>query len=280
MANSNDITDDPPPPYSSAAPTVVQLAQPQAQAQKQAPRTPGRFPAAFSMYRESGWGQRQYTLGEHQAAPLFAVALNAGRAGLRPGIVLHAGPSDAQPRLATVESLGWEGRRGGGGGATVCFPSAHADGQSGVGRGAAESFEAAGGLGHKTYTFSIRTGVGAAARREPFEWRHSSGDAVRALGGRGSGWKLCRLATEAPAGVAGGAFVLGGERAGDGKEVVAVWAWSSGSLTKTLKFQFLGSGANGVLGERWALMAVMTALKIWDIERRARQSSGYAGAGA
>lgn len=96
-------------------------------------------------------------------------------------------------------------------------------GSRGGKEGAAEErWEAGGGFGHKTFTFSIETGVGAGARREMFEWRHSSGRAVKGLDGRSGGWKLCRLATGPPAGAEGMGFVEGGERGSDGREIVAV----------------------------------------------------------
>jgi hypothetical protein len=48
------------------------------------------------------------------------------------------------------------------------------------------------------------------------------------------------------------------------------------SMSKILSFRFLSSGANGALGERWAVMAVITALAIWDKERKARHNSANA----
>ncbi|KAI1179625.1 hypothetical protein F4777DRAFT_600420 [Nemania sp. FL0916] len=66
----------------------------------------------------------------------------------------------------------------------------------------------------------------------------------------------------------------------DGKEVVAVWAPGGGSVfaatTKDeallLRFKFVGAGADGSLGERWAIMAVASALAIWHRERRTRHA--------
>lgn len=36
------------------------------------------------------------------------------------------------------------------------------------------------------------------------------------------------------------------------------------SLRKAAKFQFLNSGATGELGEAWALMAVVTFVRVWQ----------------
>lgn len=227
-----------------------------------------QFPPAFSMYRESSWTQRSYMIGEHQSAPLYAVSLHSGWSG-QPDIVLHNGPSDQRPPLAGVTRSGFVTS------ATVTLPPVPGSGM----QAAEEKMEYSGGFAHSAHTFSIEVGIGKAARREAFEWRHSSGTVIKGLDARSSGWKLVRLATGPPGGIVGPSFVAGGARSSDGKEVVAVWAWASGSLTKKLKFQFLGSGANGVLGERWAIMAVITALRIWDRERRKRNQSVASSAG-
>jgi hypothetical protein len=129
---------------------------------------------------------------------------------------------------------------------------------------AEERLESNGGFGHPSQLFSIE--VEASGRRERFEWRHSHGAEVDSLGGRGQGWKLVRLEASS----------AGGARTSDGREVVAAWANASMSLTKTLNFQFFNSGANGMLGERWAVMAVITALRIWDRERKARAAAAAA----
>ena len=103
--------------------------------------------------------------------------------------------------------------------------------------------------------------------RENFEWRKTHGSEIRDLDRWSRGWKLVRLDGPPPLG-------QGGERNGrdvgvtsDGKEVVAISGWnSSWSMTKALKFQFLGTGLNGDLGEAWELMAVMTAVRTWYME--------------
>ncbi|KAK8065901.1 hypothetical protein PG997_012648 [Apiospora hydei] len=89
-----------------------------------------------------------------------------------------------------------------------------------------------------TYDFTIEVG----GQREKFEWQHV---------GMRTGWQLARLSTN---------------------EAVAHFEWTN--LTKKeLYFQFVGSGLIGALGERWAVMAVITAIRAWDRVRR-RQGSG------
>ncbi|KAI0974829.1 hypothetical protein F4678DRAFT_457945 [Xylaria arbuscula] len=58
------------------------------------------------------------------------------------------------------------------------------------------------------------------------------------------------------------------------KEVVAVCAGTGmWSVTKVLYFRFLGAGADGSLGDRWAIMAVASALAIWNRDRRSRSAA-------
>ncbi|KAI0853675.1 hypothetical protein F5Y00DRAFT_269098 [Daldinia vernicosa] len=275
--------DDDPPPYSkhptdgaaTAATAAAATTQappppftPQPQHQQQQPtQIPRQFPPAFSMYIQR---KHHYHIGSHQSAPLYAVTTAPGYSS-RPDVVLHSGPGEHTPPLAVVARTGREHAL------TVALPGSSAAAEERV------ETPAFFPLGGQTFSFVVETGGGSGGRREGFEWRRSRGGAVEALGGSGSGWKLVRMRTDAPNGLEGGGgggqggmpvVFAGGATAGDGREVVAVWAWANMSLTKKLRFRFLGSGASGVLGERWAVMAVATALWVWERERRAREESG------
>ncbi|RYO77330.1 hypothetical protein DL766_009721 [Monosporascus sp. MC13-8B] len=203
-----------------------------------------QFPPAFYLY-STGLGGRKYVLGEHKNKPLYAVTTHTGWSG-KADTVLHSGPSPGAPPLATAA-----------GGNTVVssvdvdLPGA-AQGSSSSSR---ERMKPAGfGYVHRSMRFEMDVGGG---RREAFEWRHSSGPEVGALGGSHSGWKLVQL---------------GGE---GGEEVVAAWAGIRMNPTKKFAFQFLGTGLIGVLGERWAVMAVITAVRMWG--REAKKRGGVAG---
>ncbi|KAF3013933.1 hypothetical protein E8E14_002645 [Neopestalotiopsis sp. 37M] len=219
-----------------------------------------QFPGKFSMYSNSGFGKTYY-LGEHGNQPLYIVKTHTGFSG-QPDVVLHSGPSETSPPLAGVSGNTLSRS------ATVELPPL-----PGSGPNAAEEDLDFSGWSFGTYTFSIE--VGSTGRREPFEWRHSHGNEVDSLGGSSSGWKLVRVNTDAPGGGSdkGSHFVGGGPQSSDAKEVVAVWSNARMSMSKELNFQFLGSGVTGALGERWAVMAVITALRIWDRERKARRNN-------
>lgn len=111
-------------------------------------------------------------------------------------------------------------------------------------------------------------GLDSGWRREMFEWRNIGwSDALPQLVETGMarpGWKLLRMDGSGLAGAYSGPLTS------NGKEVVMAWAPVIMSFTKVARFAFFGSGATDELGERWALMAVMSALALLEMEARAK----------
>ncbi|KAI1275818.1 hypothetical protein F5Y07DRAFT_400132 [Xylaria sp. FL0933] len=183
---------------------------------------------------------RHYFIGVNQNTPLYAVSTYS-TLSMRPDVVLHNGASqDAHEVLGSV------------------------------------------GAFTRIMSFSIET-TASGRSREYFEWRHSSGIEVEALGGRHSGTSYPSpfsnpLRRHRISGGTSNSMLLG--HSSDGKEVVAVCAGASLSVSKVLRFRFLGTGADGSLGSRWAIMAVASALAIWNRDRRSRSGGlTYASAG-
>lgn len=241
-----------------------------------------QFPPTVNLYRDAlpSGVQRRYFLGEHQVSPLYAVGAWASWTGnLQASLVLHNGPSEDYPPLATVAYDTW-GRR-----VDVSLPPLPGPGGSGSGQPVVVQMPrtggglGGGGGGILSHTVGFRVevpwpsagagaGGGVTWRKEAYEWRPSNSLAVSGLGGSSQGWKLVRLANELPP---GGLAVAGsGPPSGDGHEVVAVCTNAVMSMTKLWKFSFLGTGVSGALGERWAVMAVVTGLVIWDRDNRGR----------
>ncbi|KAJ9149388.1 hypothetical protein NKR23_g4301 [Pleurostoma richardsiae] len=256
-----------PPVTQNHRPPPSQQQQQQQQASQAGPASAQKatinrqFPPSFSVYREGGFS-RNYSLGEHQGQPLYAVRPHTGWSG-QPDLVLHGGPTEDFPPLAVLNHERFSRSF------TVTLPPLPGD------RLPRDEFVRFPGLLQSNYTFSVevdRPGGPRGMRRERFEWRRSHGAEVGRLAGASFGWKLVRMAgdTGAAAGASGG---VAGPVAGDGLEVVAVWVKAAMSLSKVLKFEFTGVGATGDLGERWAVMAVMTALGIWDHDRRQNSNS-------
>ncbi|PSR83505.1 hypothetical protein BD289DRAFT_435803 [Coniella lustricola] len=215
--------------------------------------TTNQFPPFFNVYRD-GWGSKRYLLGPQssKSAALYAVSLHSALSS-QPSIVLHAGPTTSSPSLAGAK-MGTFGRK-----TVVSLPPS--PGPSWTSSEEEAHWNRGAGLySHHPLIFSIevRSSDGQ-LRREEFEWRRSSGDVVAALGGRSVGYKLVRCTSVGTM----------GPTSSDGKEIVAVWALHGIRLHQGFRFQFLGSGVDGALGERWSTMAVMTALYMWCYLRRA-----------
>jgi hypothetical protein len=193
-------------------------------------------------------------IAERQNEPLYAVSLHSGWSG-QPDVVLHAGPDPKLPPIAAVEDSK-KGIFSFKSGAKVTLVSPPGSGQGTT----EERLKTKGGYGGARHTFSVETG--GKAQKEGFEWRVSSGPEVDALYGNAQGWALVRVDSGAD-------------------EVVAVWTMASASPEKELSFQFLGSGASGALGETWAHMAVISALKIWHTQKKdAKNDMGRAAGSA
>ncbi|KAF5662070.1 hypothetical protein FHETE_8175 [Fusarium heterosporum] len=246
-----------PPPFQASS-SSSQAPRPPTAGPSQASPVPRQFPPAFNLYY-LGWPNNSFVLAEHQTQPLYLYSAHSGLTDLPP-VLLHSGPDPSYQPLASASfmfmSASFE----------VELPPVPGSGAP-LAREVVEPVGSHGGLG-TGYNFTIETGVGGNGPRESFEWRRSSGEAVASLGGHHYGWKLVRLSRGAPGGV-NMAFTPGGFTDSRGNEVVAAWTMGSGrSLTKMAHYRFMGTGLTGLLGERWAIMVVITGLALFQRDRR------------
>lgn len=191
------------------------------------------FPHTISAKIIHSLTKRNVKLCSEDGKALYAVSFHARR----PQIILHNGPSTSGPELATAaEGRVWKS----GSDSTVILPPL-----PGFPAPAHERLYGKDGVVSSTWCFDVDVGGG---RREGFEWRSSKG-AETTAGGRGfmdSGHKLVRIHHGR-------------------EEVVAVWVEEGGmSMSKVGKLQFLGSGLTGELGDRWRMMVVISAMKMFD----------------
>ncbi|OIW27921.1 hypothetical protein CONLIGDRAFT_454454 [Coniochaeta ligniaria NRRL 30616] len=200
-----------------------------------------QFPPEFNLYSANLLG-RTFNLGEHQNAPIYVVSIHTGWSG-NPDVMLHTSTSANSPPLATANFRTFTNDT------TIKLPPLNP-------RSYVTETTLKGSMFGRTWSFSIEIpGPNGQLRSEPFEWRHSRGEDVNTLGSVwGTGWKLVRLL-------------------GEGKEVVAVFTEGTMSLSKKFSFKFRGAGETGVLGERWAVMAVISAMAIWEKNRRTKNNS-------
>ncbi|KAI0904172.1 hypothetical protein F4823DRAFT_226444 [Ustulina deusta] len=216
-----------------------------------------KFPPALNAYMQLGF-TKTFHLGETKDAPLFAARMHSGLTK-NPELVLYDGPSEKSAILATAthESM-WRS------GSIITVPAREGVAHDSESQRVAMSVPRV--LKHKTYTFSADIGVGKETRREAFEWRSSHGSEVRELDGYRWGWKLVRLSSQT-AGGGGDRATRGSGSTSDGLEVVAAWAHNNSmSMTKAFKFQLMGSALTGMLGDRGATLALISALRIWFLE--------------
>ncbi|KAF7302900.1 hypothetical protein MKEN_01252300 [Mycena kentingensis (nom. inval.)] len=249
---------DPPPPAYSEIVFVTATPQPQQRPEAAPARSDTHpFPRALTVRFKRSWTKRDlqlYSTDDDNSTPLHHVSIHTKR----PHLVLHSSADNASAPLATASYKDvWKSKPSS---IVTLFPLPDASVE--------EELEADIGL-HTVFRFALDVGRGKETQREYFEWRTSRGEEVRALNDSRfrSGMKLVRL-TGNPGGAAASS-------SSDGKEIVAVWAdQTSFSLTKVGKFEFIGSGATGEMGERFAVMAVVSCLRIWDTMFQISQGIG------
>ncbi|KAI1383929.1 uncharacterized protein F4822DRAFT_418059 [Hypoxylon trugodes] len=225
------------------------------------------FPQSWSLYRTFPMN-KVLMVGAHGREPIYAVSRHSGWWTGKPDLVLHRGPSETMTPLAVGMGGVGIGRHS----IIVLTPlpgSGLESSQELMIR--VEDDKATDRPQHVRFQFAIETGNELSSqKRETFEWRHTWGDVVAAyLDGARTGWQLVRLTNDqedqeeiddSPS--------IPGPRTEDGLEVVAVWAYSKMNMSKVLKFRYLGSGATGVLGSRWSIMASMTALRMFQRQQK------------
>lgn len=229
-----DITGDRPPPFTRTPAT--RPAQPSTSTGP-SPSINRQFPPTFNVYLSSNIiSQRKFTLGEHKDHPFYAVTTHTGFSGNK-DVVLHTGTSSSSAPLATAQFKTFSAD------IILTLPP--------LGSGApADVRMKSGPWPTRSWFFAVEVATDTNLRKEPFAWRHSSGEGAKSIAGWCRGWKLVRTGSR------------------DGNEVVAVFAAPPLSVTKKLAFQFVGAGETGEFGERWAVMAVISALGIWEKEKR------------
>ncbi|KND92422.1 hypothetical protein TOPH_03029 [Tolypocladium ophioglossoides CBS 100239] len=192
-----------------------------------------RFPNSFLLFYDVTWTKLSLQLAMDRSRPMYLFNLPKGWHG---DMVMYDGPSlDSRP-IATATNEGTFGYK-----SFITIPPPYPG---------LPPFESELEITRKkspieTYTFAAPVGKGAKLQLECFSWVSSTGQEVRGLGQWLRGWKLVRS----------------GQKGG---EVLAVWADASMRLSKAAKFEFMNSGASGVLGDTWALMAVVSFAKVWQ----------------
>ncbi|KAF4983846.1 hypothetical protein FDECE_17213 [Fusarium decemcellulare] len=279
-AASDAPRDDPPPPYTEAAPPGPSAPPAPASAASRAPAlaplvtecaaTPYMpLPQSLTAYYQAWKLTRMFHIGDSSNHKMFAVSTHAGVSGKGPdrvAIAVYNGSSDKSPILV----VGGE-------------PHKHSDvsrnldsiinlaplpGQDGF-KVATEPMAGRLMPDGQTVAFNFSTeissepsGKGKQAdtvhtlHREEFEWRMTPKKEVEDKEYMNEA-KLFRLHTPN----------AGEGSASDGANVVAVASWKRlTSISKPFKLHFIHGGGDGGLDDRWRIVAVITALRVWLLQ--------------
>ncbi|CCF33161.1 hypothetical protein CH063_05408 [Colletotrichum higginsianum] len=184
----------------------------------------------------------------------------------KPCLVLHNGPDDKDAALATIsEEPSWTLAST----ASIITlpplnsPAGAAATPQGISNGVTEIMRP--GIFDNEVTFGFRFSVevehGGLLRREDFEWQKADKDQ---MADAKAVYKLVRLKSRTNQ-------VGEAESSRDTPDVVAI-AGFKGSLSwkKPFRFEFLGDGATGGLGDRWSVMALVTAIRLWLLHLQGR----------
>ena len=256
------------------------------------------FPATMNFY--SHWDQFKTgdLCGTTEADRLYLVEVHTGYSGsgplgTRPGLLLHNGMAKTDPILAAVGATSQWGAR------VASFTNESIILMPLVGH--TEDFvqermrASTGATKQVTFSFSVEVnhrvdGGRQEARRERFEWRKiekGTDDTARE-----GGFKLVAAASSAANGnpsadmsgpsSSSAASSPSSPAATDNHGVLAFLIWGkSFSISKSkqiLALELLGRGQSGELGERWTLMVVMTALRLWSLRLAGKTTKGLVAA--
>lgn len=263
LSNRSHPLDGLPPPYtehdpqSAAQAPQYEIPSHTACGSTSTPAT-AKFPPAMNGYFQ--WKlTTTFHLGPTADKKLYAVSTPANVFNNKPTIVLHDGPTNKHPVMATAQSDRWGRSRP----IAITLPprpgSQH--------QGSIVEQIPGGPLKHFSPSHMFEISVGPkGTSRERFEWRKSHGNEVKKLVGFSYGWKLVRLT-----GPVNNVAESRKERAlgytSDGLEIVALIAHNaSWSMTKGFRFAFMGAGLTGTMGENWEIVVVISALQLWFID--------------
>ena len=244
--------------------------------------TPMAFPNSFSVSRapkSSSWSKTKiYHLGSPDVT-LYTCKEVVAWSG-KTSISLHTGATaETDPIASSASGSAWRTDT------TVTIPISTVSTTSlSSGSEINEPFRKHTSLTHETWDFVCPIGSGKERQVEKFEWRRSHGDETASLrdGKSTYGWKLIRLHSNESNAASSDGQVSG--HSSDGKEVVAVWTddsltWFRGDEKGVVgKFEFIGSGVDGGLGEQWQLFAVVSALHMRQVGLQQAQSTGSSAA--
>ena len=250
-----------PPPYTEAAQGSHEHAEAQTRA---SPTTTPYAPFPPIMSAHYQWKlTKTFHLGESADKRLYAASTHTGWGSTGQGIILYNGPTDKDPKLAAVgeESKGNQTSPN----SVITLPPLPGSPE----KRCTEIMRASADGDTVNLRFSIEVGhAKEELRREGFAWQTvSKGDEAKKLADAPFDvvFKLLRVSGQAGGG--------GGSGSKEAQEVLAVFGWNHGlSMTTPFRIQFIGDGRAAEMGERWAMMVIITGLRLWWLKSQHRIS--------
>ncbi|KAB5536505.1 hypothetical protein GE09DRAFT_1192664 [Coniochaeta sp. 2T2.1] len=226
--------------------------------------TVAAFPPSLNLYLTSRLAilaRSTFHLGPHRRSPLHGVTTHQGFSGA-PDVVLHASPSSKSPFLATAEFETPFSEE-----VLLTFFVSPPENNNNNLRVTTMTSTArpAKDWGRRDWFYSVAEETGEDGENEEYVWRHGDGeeedDDDDGRKGYESGWNLLRRRKMGKS---------GGE-----EEVVAFYAYPAMTMTKKMAFRFVErGGGEGKVEGGWAVAAVVSALGIWELERRRVAATG------
>ncbi|KAI1306365.1 hypothetical protein F5Y03DRAFT_140509 [Xylaria venustula] len=128
---------------------------------------------------------------------------------------------------------------------------------------------------HVAFRFSIEVASGRKLHRQTFEWRkvnkHERDDSTEH-----GGYKLFSLPSDPEDAPNGESNSQGASAAAAEDEVLAIFEWRHFLTSPKHPFdlKLVGRGLSGKLGDRWTLMVLITALRVWELHGRGKSQKG------
>lgn len=204
------------------------------------------LPSSFNVYFKRSSKQIMfYHIGQTKDTPFFTIATHLDWSERRPLAVLYNGAFDSESDLSPKSQVAAVTRD------SVVNPHTEITLFS---SDITEHLEHH--ISQKQFTFSFNITHEKHTTRQLFQWRLSRGSSLKSLDGLSVVWTLVRFKgldrRRSPASLVA-----------EEPEVVATRSenlnWTS---NKVAKFQFVGAGARGQYGDDWAVMAMMSALRL------------------
>ncbi|KAK4040416.1 hypothetical protein C8A01DRAFT_46230 [Parachaetomium inaequale] len=238
------------------------------------------FPVVMNAYGQ--WGKlKSFNLcGATEQDRLCHVDIHTGYSGktplgTRPGVVLHYGMSSKAPILAAAGyDSQWSASILSFNSESVILMPSLLPATARTSNFVTEKMPAFVRGGQVVFSFSIEVSHGKEPRREKFEWRKFAKDVDETA--KEGGFKLVRLPSPRSS-----TKLADDTDADAGSEVLALLAWRQlfPKFKHAFTLQLLGRGQSGELGERWSLMVVITALRLWALRVAGKTKKGVIAAG-